>query len=603
MNILSGIKNFIKDSLGVNGTKKVKSSTPVKAVSKPNSVVETKNTQKNEDCITITNKDAKNAQKQTQPQRTVGQIRQSIENKCRANNLDFAKLKKRFGHITERFQARFEELPEEKQVRILLVVEHEIDRIIKLQKKHGKSVQTDNTEIVIESAKTKVEAEEAGINEKQLELKAGDINEELGKNFKNADVKERRKRMDEYAKAQYKEFEANLQKEIAKIPEKDRAAYIKQKREEYRLTMRARFNDIVATQDSETGLNAIAMLPADDMTEGLRIVKRTRVNKAEKTRISDKADWDFTEGVLKTQYERGEKASTNTIQEYTTEVVADKSATAVQQYQTRYMERRQAFENGENVPEYLNQDFFTASAKGIGQGALNNTNMTTDEKAEFISQWKEDAQKFEDRDVVTKDVNESLAKKPEYKELAEKVRVIDEKKAVEQVAQKNTEKDTIKTETTTVNISTPENQTVTQVSQKSEPQVIRHQNDTNTKPAKQVTSNTVTNPLTQNNQEIAKDIQTLGVDEAIKTYGHETVIATVLNNQNLKHMRPTLAPIIKSYDLQSLEKLASDCSTSSFLYICSIVNKEYVAELRDKRPDLCYSARKIVEKNIEVQNA
>ena len=27
MNILSGIENFIKDSLGVNGTKKVKSST------------------------------------------------------------------------------------------------------------------------------------------------------------------------------------------------------------------------------------------------------------------------------------------------------------------------------------------------------------------------------------------------------------------------------------------------------------------------------------------------------------------------------------------------------------------------------------------------
>lgn len=598
MNILSGIKNFIKDSLGVNGTKEVKSSTPVKAVLKPNSVVETKNTQKNEDCITITNKDAKNAQKQTQPQRTAGQIRQSIENKCRANNLDFARLKRRFGHIAEHLKKRFEELPEEKQVRILLVVEHEIDRIIELQKKHGKSVQTDNTEIVIESAKTKVEAEEAGINEKQLELKAGDINEELGKNFKNADVKERRKRMDEYAKAQYKEFEANLQKEIAKIPEKDRAAYIKQKREEYRLTMRARFNDIVATQDSETGLNAIAMLPADDMTEGLRIVKRTRVNKAEKTRISDKADWDFTEGVLKTQYERGEKASTNTIQEYTTEAVADKSATAVQQYQTRYMERRQAFENGEKVPEYLNQDFFTASAKGIGQGALNNTNMTMDEKAEFISQWKEDAQKFEDRDVVTKDVNESLAKKPEYKELAEKVRVIDEKKAVEQVAQKNT----IKTETTTANISAPEHQTVTQVSQKSEPQVIRHQNDTNTKPAKQVTSNTVTNPLTQNNQEIAKDIQALGIDNAIKEYGHKAVISTVLDNQNLKHMRPTLAPIIKNYDLQSLEKLVSDCSTSSFLYICSIVNKEYVAELRDERQDLCYSARKIVE-NMEKQNA
>lgn len=600
MNILSGIENFIKDSLGVNGTKEVKSSTPVKAVFKPNSVVETQNTQKNEDCITITNKDAKNAQKQAQPQRTAGQIRQSIENKCRANNLDFARLKRRFGHIAEHLEKRFEELPEGKQVRILLAVEHEIDRIIELQKKHGKAVQTDNTEIVIESAKTKVEAEEAGIDEEQLELKAGDINEELGKKFKNADVKKRRKYMDRYAKKQYLKFKKNLQKELENIPEKDRAAYIKQKREEYRLTMRARFNDIVATQDSETGLNAIAMLPADDMTEGLRIVKRTRVNKAEKTRISDKADWDFTEGLLKTQYKRGEKASTNTIQEYTTEVVADKSATAVQQYQTRYMERRQAFENGENVPEYLNQDFFTASAKGIGQGALNNTNMTMDEKAEFISQWKEDAQKFEDRDIVTKDVNETLGKNPEYKKLAEKVQVIEAKKAVEKAVQK----DTNKTQTTTTNVIENKKQASVTTETVSKPQVVNSQKEEKVKPAKQVASITEMNTIEKkNNQEkVAKDILTLGVDEAIKEYGHETVITTVLKNQNLKHMRPQLKRIIKSSDLQSLEKLVSDCSTSSFLYICSIVNKEYVAELRDERQDLCYSARKIVE-NMEKQNA
>lgn len=602
MSILSGIKNFIEDTLGVNDTQEVKSSTPVKTASKPNSVIKTENTQKNEDTVTITNKDTTKAQKQTQPQRTAGQIRQSIENKCRANNLDFAKLKKRFGHIAEHFQARFEELPEEKQVKILLVVEHEIDRIITLQKKHGKSVQTDNTEAVIESAKTKVEAEEAGINEKQLEVKAGDINKELGKDFKDVDVKERRRRMDNYAKAQYKKFEANLQKELEKVPEKDRAEFIKQKREEFRLTMKARFNDIIATQDSETSLNAIAMLPADDITEGLRIVKRTRVNKAEKTRISDKADWNFTEGILKTQYERGEKASCDTIKEYTAEVVMDKSTAAVQQYQADYIARREAFENGENTPAYLDKDFFTASAKGIGEGALNNTNMTVDEKAEFISQWNEDAQKFDDREAVTKDVKESLAQKPEYKELAEKVRVIDEKKAVEKSAPKDVQKDTIKTGNKTANISAPENQTVTQVSQKSEQQVIRLQNDTNTKPAKQVTSNTVTNPLTQNNQEIAKDIQALGIDNAIKEYGHKAVISTVLDNQNLKHMRPQLATIIKSYDLQSLKKLASDCSTSSFIYICSIVNKEYVTELRDERQDLCYSARKIVE-NMEKQNA
>ena len=101
---------------------------------------------------------------------------------------------------------------------------------------------------------------------------------------------------------------------------------------------------------------------------------------------------------------------------------------------------------------------------------------------------------------------------------------------------------------------------------------------------------------------MAKDIRILGVEEAINTYGHVTVITTVLKNPNLKYMRTQLKTFIKSSDLQSLKKLVSDCSTGSFLYICSIVNKEYVAELRDERQDLCYSARKIVE-NMEKQNA
>ena len=600
MSILSGIKNFIYETLGVDETTPVKSATSANAVStKP--IIETKNVPPNVDTVTIEHKQAIGVPTNNgQPQRSVGQIRQSIENKCRANSLDFTKLKQRFGYIAEDLKIKFEELPEKEQVRILLLVEHEIDRIIQLQKKHGKSAQTDNIEAIVEAAKTKVEAEEAGITNDELEQNAGDINEELGKNFKNADVKKRRKYMDMYAKKQYLKFKKNLQKELENIPEKDRAAYIQQRNEEYRLIMRARFNDIVATQDSETGLNAIAMLAADDMTEGLRIVKRTRVNKAEKTRISDKADWDFTEGLLKTQYKRGEKASTNTIQEYTTEVVAGKSATAVQQYQTRYMERRQAFENGENVPEYLNQDFFTASAKGIGQGALNNTDMTMDEKAEFISQWKEDAQKFKDRDVVTKDVNEILEKNPEYKKLAEKVQVIEAKKA----AEKAVKKDTNKTQTTTTSVIKNTKQTPVTTETVAKPQVVNSQKEEKVKPAKQVALTTVTNPVskTNNQEKVAKDIQTLGVDEAIKEYGHETVITTILKNQNLKHMRPQLKRIIKSSDLQSLEKLASDCSTSSFLYICSIVNKEYVAELRDERQDLCYSARKIVE-NMEKQNA
>ena len=609
MSILSGIKNFIYQTIGVDDTKsaKTKSVKSTKSAStksvksdpaKTSEPVFQQNPSPVGDVVTIKNKESNKKQTTAQPQRSVGQIRQSIENKCRANNLDFTKLKQRFGYIAEDLKTKFEELPEKEQVKILLVVEHEIDRIIQLQNKHGKSVQTDTTNAVIESAKTKVEAEEVGIKEKDLEKDTDDVKNKLGKDFSKVSINERRRRLDAYAKSEYKKFREQLDVELAKLPESERAAYEEKMIKEYDIKMQARFNDIIATQDSETGLNAIVILRADKMAEGMRIVKRTRANRAEVVRISDKADWNFTEGIIQTQYDRGERISCDAVQEYTTEVITDKSATAVQQYQTRYMERRQAFENGENVPEYLNQDFFTASAKGIGQGALNNTNMTMDEKAEFISQWKEDAQKFEDRDVVTKDVNEILEKNPEYKKLAEKVQVIEAKKAAEKAVQK----DTNKTQTTTTKVIENKKQTSVTTETVAKPQVVNSQKEEKVKPAKQVTSNTVTNPLTQNNQEIAKDIQALGIDNAIKEYGHKAVIFTVLDNQNLKHMRPTLAPIIKSYDLQSLKKLVSDCSTGSFLYICSIVNKEYVAELRDERQDLCYSARKIVE-NMEKQNA
>ena len=100
----------------------------------------------------------------------------------------------------------------------------------------------------------------------------------------------------------------------------------------------------------------------------------------------------------------------------------------------------------------------------------------------------------------------------------------------------------------------------------------------------------------------AKEIRTTSIDYAIKKFGHSTVIETVLDNPNLKHMRPQLATIIKGYDLNSLKKLAQNCSTSAFVYICSIVNKEFVEELKDERKDLCYSARKQVE-NMEKQYA
>ena len=64
----------------------------------------------------------------------------------------------------------------------------------------------------------------------------------------------------------------------------------------------------------------------------------------------------------------------------------------------------------------------------------------------------------------------------------------------------------------------------------------------------------------------------------------------------------SLTIAVNDEQIATLKELAQSCSTSSFVYICSIVNKEFVEELKDERKDLCYSARKQVE-NMEKQYA
>ena len=124
-----------------------------------------------------------------------------------------------------------------------------------------------------------------------------------------------------------------------------------------------------------------------------------------------------------------DKPSKEVLEEYTQVNVAAKSAQAVIEYQNDYKARRDAYESGEDVPPYLDKEFFTSTAKGIGQGALDNTNMTNDEKAKFISDWKDDAKKYDDYKDVTQNIDEKLENNPEYKEIASKVKTISEEKA------------------------------------------------------------------------------------------------------------------------------------------------------------------------------
>ena len=604
MNIFSTVKNFIQtEILGVTDDTQVKPAQKSTKSAKPNAVVECKNVGKNEDTIVINNKNKKQAANKAQ-KRSVGQIRESIKQKCQANNINFAQVLKNIPQIVGLTREKFEALPEKQKEEVMLFLEKELDRTIALQKKHGHSDKTNTAEVVTESAKNKYEAKKAGVNVNTVEEEAGDVNAELGKDFRKLSRKEKRARFREMAKARKEAFEHRLQERLAKISPRYRAKMEAKLRAEHEYAENARFNEVLATNDSDTALEAVVMLPAEKMATGIKTVLNTRCDKTEKTATADKAKFEYTEGLMKDYYERGEKPSSEVVQEYTQTVVAAKSSQAVVEYQNDYKVKRDAYESGEETPAYLDKDFFTSSAKGIGEGALENTNMTNDEKAKFISDWNDDAKKYDDYEIVTKSINEKLETKSEYKEISDKVKVINEEKAQTKVKTAN------KTVENEVTQKTPAEETYKAQTVTPEPVIqttsnIKIDNNSKQKTAINEKITKISNPVpkqTNNSILIAKEIRTTSIDDAIKKFGHSTVIETVLDNPNLKHMRPQLATIIKGYDLNSLKKLAQSCSTSSFVYICSIVNKEFVEELKDERKDLCYSARKQVE-NMEKQNA
>ena len=604
MGIFSTVKNFIKtEVLGVTDDTQVKPAQKSTKSAKPNAVVECKNVGKNEDTIIINNKKKKQAANKTQ-KRSVGQIRESIKQKCQANNINFAQVLKNIPQIAGLTREKFEALPEKQKEEVMLFLEKELDRTIALQKKHGHSDKTNTAEVVTESAKNKYEAKKAGVNVNAVEEEAGDVNAELGKDFRKLSRKEKRARFKQMVKARKEAFEHRLQERLAKIPPRYRAKIEAKLRAEHEYAENARFNEVLATNDSDTALEAVVMLPAEKMATGIKTVLNTRCDKAEKTATADKAKFEYTEGLMKDYYERGEKPSGEVVQEYTQTIVSAKSAQAVVEYQNDYKAKRDAYESGEETPAYLDKDFFTSSAKGIGEGALENTNMTNDEKAKFISDWNDDAKKYDDYEVVTRNVNEQLETKSEYKEISDKVKIINEEKAQTKVKTAN------KTVENEVTQKTPAEETYKAQTVTLEPVIpttsnIKIDNNSKQKTAINEKITKISNPVpkqTNNSILIAKEIRTTSIDDAIKKFGHSTVIETVLDNPDLKHMRPQLATIIKGYDLNSLKKLAQSCSTSSFVYICSIVNKEFVEELKDERKDLCYSARKQVE-NMEKQYA
>ena len=565
MSFLSGIKNFIK--------------TEILGIEEINT--ETQNVQKKDNTPVIecetekpVDKYEKGDSDKSKAKIDKGMSKKALEenlNNIPSKNFDIKKMLKNglIEKVAGITKEDFNKLSDKEKNLIISAVKYSVVKFDALKSQGKINANASEEELITAFANVLFEALESGDfeNSKDFENAIGDIVKDLGENFDKRPNKEQKRLLKERRLIAEQNLKSELEA-IKELPEEERAAAEKRIRRRYRHIFRGRFLDITAQMNSECGVNAIILLDSKDMAFGAKTVLRTRCNQEEKTRTADYANYEFTRGLIKDYNEIGNPVEAEVLKCYTQTFMEQKSADAVIKYQQNYKEDRNKYEtalkkqrNGlpltdeeKELLAVMKSEYYTATAQGIGQGALHNVNMTSGQKAEFLSKWEEDAKQYSDYHQVVQNVKKEIDKNPEYKEVKTKLAEI--KTYSEQKAK--------------AVVSNPQ----IKVKKRSNPIII------------------------------ARDIQDCGIQEAIKTYG-SNAIQVILDNSSFKHLRSKLTTIIRSYDLKSLIDITTNCSDSSFIYICSIVNKDFIPKLKENREHtkgLCYAADKQV-KNIEGEYA
>lgn len=433
----------------------------------------------------------------------------------------------------------------------------------------------------------------------------GDVIKELGENFLKLSVEEQREVLKTKRTADDKALEKELS-EANSLPEAEQEQVKNKIRARHRFVQRGKYMQLATCAKSETAMNGLVILKSDDLAWGADITLNTRCSAEERTQTADYADYDFTQDLIKDFKAFNDVIKPEYLKDYSCTVVTYKSEEGVKSYQQSYVEDRNKYEKalekqarGETLTAeeqelltIMSNDYYTATAQAIGEGALNNVNMTNSQKAEFLAQWEGDAKQYSDYQTVTQVVKEELAENPKYSEIAEEFESI--KIKARNVTINN--KKTVNTESEFINPKSLNEVSETQSS------VLNYSNESNADKLHSENKKFISNPISnktlikKNNPIIvASKIKKLGIEEAIKEYGKTEVITAILDNNNLKHLRPLLGTIIKSYDKNSIKEIATNCSDSAFVYICSIVDGNMIAELTENRRDLCFAARNQIE--------
>ena len=541
MSILTEIKNFACEILGNKKKKKVKSAEK----KSPELIIKCENVESPEDKLEIKNNQPSEASKAN-----TGAMKENIELKCTKYGFDGKELLKRglLERVAGIAKEEFSKLSEEEKNKILGCIDFTLAKFQEYKNNNQISKDSSIEELITETAKIYYNAIKSGEfkNLQEFETAKGNINQELGDNFKSLDRTTQRAALAKVRENDEAKLATELES-IKNLPEEQRKEAEMHIKRRHRHIQLGRFMDVVNINSSETALEALILLTSSDLQNGTLTILSTRCDAAERTRTADLADYSFFKALAENYNNVGDALSKEIIEGYTTLMMAEKSPEAAAQYQAEFYEDMKSYEekikNGEEVPEYL-KALYEGSKDGIEQ-AMQTVG------PERTEQSKQPAEKVKSEPIMPQ--NTPFVKTEKIDKQQEEPSESSQTGAKNVIAPKDTKQEKVETKTSTT-----------------------------------------TNPVI-----IAKVIKEKGLNQAIKEYSANYIIETILDDGNLRHLRSRLVTIIKSSDINSLKKISNTCSDSSFVFICSIVNPDKVDILRECRGHLCYTARKEVE---EIEN-
>lgn len=584
MSILSAIKNYAMDLLGINDSH-------LTIASKNNfsnaSIIECSSKEEPIDILEIKNenktKDNENNQKHS-----IASLKQLIENKCQKYNINYQALLK-------------SKLLQSQDIDALKALDKSLDKLAEANYNCEIHKDVNKERLTLSIANVMYKAiKEVGISGMQdfYNLK-NRANKKLGANYSVQDRNERRKRL----KNSRNELNEQLRQELAELkhlPKEERIQAEQKLRNKYRLIRQAQFNDVMMKEDSEASADAIILLDSDDIDYGAKTLIETRASKTLQTQTADYMDYNFTRDLICDFKEFEDDISGNSLQTYSSTIISHKSESAVKQYQEAYVQDRKMYENAltklqngetltpeeETLISTMKSEYYTATAQGIVDGVIYNTNLSTGKKAEVLAQIEDDAKQFSDYQTIKSSIEEKIKTN---KDLQDKV----VKSQEELNEQKNTTYAKEKSKVSIKNknfVSYPnaeiksgnrDRQDIAQNERQKSEQII-------TKPVQ-------TKKYGNNKVLIENTLQKISdVNEAFSMFDKLDVIRVVLSDtKRFKEHMPVVINELKAAGKTTLIGIVASSSDSVVTTLCKELGKEKIEPLLNR--ELCYTAREEIE--------